>query len=179
MFSRKWTAGAQTHDVCTIHSIHAVNFPTKTIYCPFGRKDKGIRFVGNQDPSVLASPKVSLRLFRQWRTVQSSLETSSLDLRYHTWTHRRWLSFELTRESNPSTGDWHFLPVTMGWALDTVRWWGEQEARENGTGNGPGRSTISTVFSFGINLWRGGIRCCFTSGVELWRHSTANTTTRH
>ncbi|KAK1129153.1 hypothetical protein K0M31_020283 [Melipona bicolor] len=148
----------------TIDSIHAANFSTKSSYCPFVRKDKGIRFAGNQDPWILASPKVSLRLFRQWPTVQSSLETSSLN---RTRTHhehecahvliaRRWLS----SRTQPLGCRLTFSARDDGVGLGHGSMMGvDRKPRENGTGNGTVyvRPTISvdTDFFFILTLVEG------------------------
>lgn len=98
------------------------------------RKDKGIRFFDNQDPSVLASPK------GQPPVCSANGGSFNRPSRRVPWVHVRARAHihatirvyvRVTSDGYPdsrtqpsSTVDWHSLSVAMGWVLVTVRWRG-------------------------------------------------------
>lgn len=129
-----WKKRKQTPRLTRTFSLHADQISQRTfraLRCPFART-KG--FVSSIIKTLRFSPpqRSASGLFRQWRIVQSSLETSSLgSMRANTHTRKRkCVLYAYCYDGYPDSRnptllnrrDWHSL--AMGWVLVTVPWRG-------------------------------------------------------
>ena len=130
----RWKKRKQTPRLTRTFSLHADQISQRTfraLRCPFART-KG--FVSSIIKTLRFSPpqRSASGLFRQWRIVQSSLETSSLgSMRANTHTRKRkCVLYAYCYDGYPDSRnptllnrrDWHSL--AMGWVLVTVPWRG-------------------------------------------------------
>lgn len=130
----RWKKRKQTPRLTRTFSVHADQISQRTfraLRCPFART-KG--FVSSIIKTLRFSPpqRSASGLFRQWRIVQSSLETSSLgSMRANTHTRKRkCVLYAYCYDGYPDSRnptllnrrDWHSL--AMGWVLVTVPWRG-------------------------------------------------------
>lgn len=128
----RWKKRKQTPRLTRTFSLHADQISQRTfraLRCPFART-KG--FVSSIIKTLRFSPpqRSASGLFRQWRIVQSSLETSSLgSMRANTHTRKRkCVLYAYCYDGYPDSRnptllnrrDWHSL--AMGWVLVTVPW---------------------------------------------------------